>query len=209
MTYKKTYRVFQKISIERVVAFSLTIFFVIIASSIALFLCSYFIIVESIEIDLTIEKFILLIGILFTFATLIITLFGIVNYFQSSEGHKRLNEIEIYYKQNAREMVVMRLFLVIISDSYVMRFLQRENIAGKLLIHIYKIVDSKDISFDDIDSNFEIEVTFIEIMKMCGLRLCSQIFRIIDSHSFHRNEYRTCIANFKKLISYYSDLESI
>ena len=154
------------------------------------------------------QEFVVVIGMLFTFSSLIIALFGFINYFQSAEGLRRLTELELGFRSNARELIVMRVFVLFVSNVKVRKTIQDMRIAGSFLLHCFQIADSKDVEATDSEGIFEIEVSFLEILKMGGLTACKELLHILDTLVLHKVEYRTCRARFRKLIRQYQRLEA-
>lgn len=192
-----------RVSLQKSITIIFAAFLLVVSVTFIVFLISNFGVSSTDGLD--IQQLIIIIGVLFTFASLIIALFGIINYFQSSEGLKRLTELELNFRYNSREILVMRIFLLFLSNNKIMKTLQDTTIVGPFLIHCFKIADSKDITMQDSESVFDIEVSFIELLKCSGgLNVCQEILKTLESLGILRNDYATSIAIFRRLISRYS-----
>jgi hypothetical protein len=179
----------------------------VISAAITFFLVYFFIGIPINMPVLNAQGFIVVIGVLYTFASLIIGLFGIINYFQSSEALRRLTELEIEFRHNARELVVMRVFVLFLSNAKIMKTVQNTKIAGSFMIHCFRVADSKDMTPDDGEGIFDLQVSFLEILKLGGVGVCSEILNILEGSGAHRKEYAVCLVEFKKLIGYYKKFE--
>ena len=145
----------------------LTLFLFIVAASMVVVLIS-FVINDLVTQERSTQGFVIAIGALFTFASLILALFGIVNYFHSSETLRRFSEVEFELRASLRERIVMRTFMSLLSIPGIVGRIGNMVPSGVWLVHLIRIAFSKDVPPDGPD-DFELGVTFIQIMNAGGL----------------------------------------
>jgi hypothetical protein len=195
-----------RFTLQSVLSIFLVIFLTIACGAVVVFLSVYLSRVPVASAQFDPEAFVIIVGILFTFASLIVSLFGIINYFQSADALRRLTELEVGFSLNAREVIVMKVFLTFLSNRSIMTIFQNTKMVNNLIVHLYNIADSKDLEFDNNQSIFEIEVSFVEILKIAGLNVCKEMLILLDTQNIYKSQYSVCISNFKSLIRYYEKI---
>ena len=192
-----------QISLQKTITVIFSIFLFVASGAIIVFLVWSFKGAHDETNRLGTKEFIAMIGILFTFSSLVIALFGIINYFQSAESLKRLADLEIDIQYSSRELIVMQVFLMFLSNAKIMKTTQNSKKVIPYMLHLYRIADTKDVTQDDSTAINQLNTSFIEIINNGGLESGEQILDILKKPSLHRSEYTVCIARLKYYVERY------
>ena len=155
--------------------------------------------------DIGVSKLIIVIGMLYTFASLTVALFGIINYFQSTDVLKRITELEIDFQSSARDLRVMRTMMLLMENRKIRSALRDSEVAGKFILHCFSLADSMGMRDGDEQVREELESAFTEMLNSAGENVCEEICGVFESLSNYRENYRVAISVFRNLINIYDD----
>ena len=155
--------------------------------------------------DIGVSKLIIVIGMLYTFASLTVALFGIINYFQSTDVLKRITELEIDFQSSARDLHVMRTMMLLMENRKIRSALRDSKVAGNFILHCFSLADSMGMRDGDEQGREELESAFTEMLNSAGENVCEEICGVFESLSNYRENYRVAISVFRNLINIYDD----
>lgn len=105
--------------------------------------------------------------VLFTFASLVVALFGIVSFFQNGEALRKLVSVEQELLWSKRELLVGRMHSRFLAQLCSTRIVDGRSV-GLLMAHCYRIADTLD-SDDRAESYWdEVAVSIYELFKLGG-----------------------------------------
>ncbi len=196
-------RLFWQFQTQRIITTFFTIFVSIVSAVFVVILFLKFIDIHKAANTIDTKQLIIIIGILYTFASLGIVLFGIINYFQSSESIKRLAELEIGMQDTTHDFVKLKMLSEILTNKDIVRMLPILNKSNDFFLRCFTVVNSKDLPTGNSEEEYELKSCICELLKIGNLSLLKIIYNSIDCHTLYRDHYRTCLSLLKKQIETY------
>jgi hypothetical protein len=132
------------------------------------------------------DEFVALVGIVFTMASLIVALFGVLSYFQSSDAFKRIAILETELLWSKQDVISTKVFHRLLAK---IRFLPvtDDGIPTGSLSHLYTLASSQDESVEYNDRH--VETALLELYNAGGLEIIEQIHSTILELGPHGHSY--------------------
>lgn len=155
------------------------VIYIFITSIISCTLTLIFIKIFSIDIkslNLKVQDLATILGVMFTFATIVIAIFGFFNYFQTAETIKRLNEIESVFNYGHDEVVINKIMTnFICKTKKISLVFANSQHSSKALLHCYNIANSIDLCEENTGKVNDLKTDFLEIYKLAGPQALEEV----------------------------------
>jgi hypothetical protein len=133
----------------------------------------------------------------------VIGLFGIINYFQTADGVRRLAEVEQALLWSERELIVTRVFARLLSNLRIDARVKDNELVNicmaRVIRHLYTIAAGLDLSSEN--DLFEYVSSFLELSKIGGHAMCQRVIEELESVGPYSVRYGCLVESFRNYLS--------